>query len=635
MRAILGLVHSGGRQAGPVVSELADVLREDAGWHRQGGPGWVLALRGDDRSAMASTAARDHLRVAVVGELLDGRAADAARRSHGSAALEAYQASGPEGLMGLNGSFAAAIIDTSDPTAPRVELVVDAIGGVHHLHYATFEGGIVFASHIRHILATGLVKAEADEQTVVDFFAHGHSLPPRTFFKGIHKVAPGTVISYERGGLSVRRIHQFRFDEEPGDDDTHVQRLEEALMRAVELRSQGASRVGAFLSGGLDSSVNVGLLHRTMGPGIETFSIAYPQSRYDESPYARLVAARFQTNHHELVLDSPALLDELPTMIWHLEEPTGDNSFVPTWALSRFAKGMTDVVLSGDGPDHLFGRHYPMAVAREALTRMPGAAALARLAGAAPGAWELLRGSRAGRHVWKTMRSASTTVLDAYLGIYEDITWGALSPARLGELLRPELLAHRNGTRTREDVSAAIDGLRAMEQMIALDVACDGAFGVFAKVGKMSAAHELSVREPYFDRDVVETICRLPARMRVRGSRGERLRNKAVKKFALRQVAEGLAPDEVLTKPKHGFEAPISDWLRIRLAGRPVERIWPQLTANWVRPEFARRLLEEHVSGLRDHGYMLFMLMTAELWCDVFLRSGGGQPSYTWQQYMD
>ena len=276
-----------------------------------------------------------------------------------------------------------------------------------------------------------------------------------------------------------------------------------------------------------------------------------------------------------------------------------------------------------------------MAVARETLTRMPGARALACLSNVAPGAWELLRGSRPGRHVWKTMRAASTTVLDAYLSIYEDITWGALSPARLGDLLRPELSAHRNGARTREEASVAMDGLRPMEQMILLDVACDGAFGVFAKMGKMSAAHGLTVREPYFDSEVVGAICRLPARMMVHGSYGERLRNRAVKKFALRKVAEGLVPEEVITKPKHGFEAPISDWLRNRLAGRPVERIWPILTANWVRPEFARRLVQEHVGRVRDHGYMLFMLITAELWCDIFLRSSGRAPSYTWEQYLE
>ena len=605
------------------------------------GHGWLLVAFGP--RAQSAMVTFDPFRVAACGTVHGPgpRARQESGRDQGAAVSTpeavkaAYQVSGSDGVMSLNGSFTACVLDTREPSAARVELLVDPIGGIHHLHYATFPGGIVFASDIRRILATGLVEADPDEDSVVEFFSHGHSLPPKTFFKGIRKVAPGTVVSYHRGELKVQRAGQWDFATDPCEDCDHLERFQVALTRAVQVRSEAADRVGAFLSGGLDSSVNVALLARERGPGVDTFSIAYPQARYDESEYARAVAKHCETSHHELVLSSPRLLEDLPTMLWHLEEPTGDNSFVPTFALSRFARSVTDTVLSGDGPDHLFGRHYPMAVARETLGRLPGGACLARLSDAAPGAWERIRESRSGRHAWKTLRATRPRVLDAYLSIYEDIVWGSLSPRRLSRLLHPRLTAHRNGECERAELNSAVQGLAPGDQMIALDIACDGAFGVFAKIGKMTAASGLTVLEPYFDREVVHATHGLPDHLRVHGTAMDRLRNRAVRKYALRMMARDLVPEMVLTKPKHGFEAPVGDWLREWLAGLPAERVFPRLIAReWIWPAFAQRLLNDHNTRVRDHGYLLFMLVTTELWYRIFVDESGQQPGYTWSDYI-
>jgi len=533
--------------------------------------------------------------------------------------------------MDLNGSFSAAILE---PEARGVHLLIDPVGGIHHLHYAARSDSFVFATAVRQILATGLVSPEPDEGVAARFFAHGFSLPPNTFFRGIGKVAPGTSASYSDGGVAVRRLHTFAFQESELSESEQIERFEQVLERATALRSEGPSEVGTFLSGGLDSSVNVGLLSRVCGPDQHSFSVAYPQERFDESAYAREVAQHNQTQHHELVLDSDDLLDELPTIVWHLEEPNIDFSYLPTYALARFTRQVTDTVISGDAPDHWLGRHYPMAVARGMLGRVPGGSALAGLAFGAPGIWERLRGSRSGRHLWKALRAGAASPVDAYLSIYEDIVWNSLSPARRGQLLMPELLAAGRAPWDGGESTLDVGDLSPMNQMIALDVSINGAFGVFAKVGKMVGAHGLTVREPYMDRDVWQMICSLPDQLKVRGSRRDYLSNRASKKYILRKVAEKLVPESVLTKPKHGFEAPVATWLRGRLPGVSAQQLLPNLADRWIRPQFAQTLIDEHAAGAHDHSCLLLMLITSDLWFRVFIQEQGSKPDYTWREYL-
>jgi len=217
------------------------------------------------------------------------------------------------------------------------------------------------------------------------------------------------------------------------------------FQQAIAQRLHGGKEVGAFLSGGIDSSFNVAAISTVQESPIKTFSIAYPQEDFDESEYARLVADHFRTEHHELTLDSADVLNDLPQMIWALEEPAMDYSYIPTFHLARFAKQHVDVVISGDGPDHLLGRHYPVAFARAFLGKIPGLALGARLVlDGTPDSvrgrlWRWLRRHERGRFLWKALQSISTDPLQAYLAIYHEIAYRNLLPASATALLSEDM----------------------------------------------------------------------------------------------------------------------------------------------------------------------------------------------------
>ncbi|MCK4324412.1 MAG: hypothetical protein KAW89_07785, partial [Armatimonadetes bacterium] len=313
---------------------------------------------------------------------------------------------GPGLIDKANGLFTAAVWETE---ARRLTLLLDWVGGIHHMYYAPLDGGIAFASQIRSLLAVDGLRVEVNQRALYQYLDFGYILPPETLFKGIYKLAPGCALIYENGKRQVQRIFRLRF--EPHAPDNWVGQFQEIFQQAITQRLQGGEEVGAFLSGGIDSSFNVATMSALMRNPVKTFSISFPQPDFDESQYAHLVADHYHTDHHELVLDSAEALNDLPQMVWALEEPTRDYSFVPTSHLARFAKQHVDVVISGDGPDHLLGRHYPEAFARAFLGKIPGLSLGARLVlNGGPDSvrgrlWRWLRRHERGRFLWKALRS--------------------------------------------------------------------------------------------------------------------------------------------------------------------------------------------------------------------------------------
>jgi len=376
---------------------------------------------------------------------------------------------------------------------------------------------------------------------------------------------------------------------------------------------------------------------------VKTFSIAYPQEDFDESQYARLVANHCHTEHHELTLDSAEVLNDLPEMIWALEEPTMDYSFIPTFHLARFAKEHVDVVISGDGPDHLLGRHYPVAFARMVLSKIPGLSACAGLLltnnheSVAGRLWRRLRRGKRGRFLWKALQSVAVDPLQAYLSIYREIAYRNLLPRSPVALLAEEI-----GKSWPDDVPVVEpDNIAGDEsefnRIVALDLAIDGAFGVFAKVGKMAAHHSLIVREPYLDLDICNYLSQLPPQLKVRGSVLDFLSGTARTKYILYEAAKDVVPPEVLNKPKQGFQAPIGAWLGDWIGDRDARALFPALTqkAGLLDEGFVNSILREHQSGQCDHGTLIMMLITLDLWYGIFVEGDGERPTWTWRDWIE
>ncbi|MGC9319825.1 MAG: asparagine synthetase B family protein, partial [Armatimonadota bacterium] len=579
---------------------------------------------------------------ALVGEVLDaGSRQDAAggvgARGDGAAMrlLRLWEQRSAEIIRDVSGLFAAAMWELE---AERLTLLGDWIGGIHHLYYALADDGLVFASDIQSLLRTGTWGGAVGEAGLAQYLDFGHILPPNTLFQGIHKLAPGCVLSYDNGDLHVRRV--FRLDFTPQSDDDWVEQFRDTHRQSIARCLSGPDEVGAFLSGGIDSSLNVAAMSDLSETPVKTFSVTYPGEDIDEAYYARLVAERFGADHHELALDSPAVLDELPQMIWALGEPAMDYSFIPTFNLARFARRHVRVALSGDGPDHLLGRHHAVALVRRTLGRLPGSGLVAsallageRAAGWKIAAWRRLRASERGRLLWKALQSVSGDAVEAYLSIYREIAYRDLLPE--GARAITERGAGHILERPRLDatVTDTVDGQAGeFERMIALDLAIDGSFGVFAKVGKMAWYHGLQIREPFLDVALCRLLERVPSDLKVRGSALDVVRNRARTKYLLYGAATGLVPEEVIQKPKQGFQAPIARWLRDWVADRNARCLLPSIVGGtpWLDARLVDRILREHTEGIYDHGTLIMMLVTLDLWHAVFVEGDCSRPTWTW-----
>ncbi len=543
-------------------------------------------------------------------------------------------------LTRLNGLFVGALWQ---PGEGRLTLVSDWIGGLNQIFYARSPDGIVFGTRAGAVVNCAAGERAVNRATLAQYLDFGHSLPPNTLFEGVGKLPAGCELTFIDGDLRIRR--SFRLKSRSGDGDSDLNddaagRFRETHRNAVGRCLLSSENVGAFLSGGIDSGMNVAAMSEWGAAPIKTFSVTYPGEQIDESRYARLVSDRFHTEHHELPLESAAVLDELPEMVWALEEPAMDHSFVPTFHLARFAREHVPTVLSGDGPDHLFGRHYPVALVRGTIGRLPGARRLAAAllppgerSSKASRLWRSLRRRESGRLLWKALQSVGSDSVQAYLSIYREIACRGLLPERPYSLLaHPEQVPAVNGQVDPLVADVAGPDVDEFERTIALDLMIDGSCGVFSKVGKMAAHHGLTVHEPYLDSDVRTLVEALPAHLKAAGSLYDLLRGRLRRKVLVYQAARGVLPEEVLDKPKQGFEAPISQWLNEWLDGRDAAGLLPALTreTSLLDEGKVNALLREHTDGTSDHGTLIMMLVTLDLWYAIFVLGDARRPDWRW-----
>ncbi len=652
MEGIFGIIGSEAEVGPQRLVAMQGPLGQDGRASVARGPGWAMGVQRldsglDDGTGLAWNEDKTVCGV-FTGELFG---TDALRRALGAEGhsfsgasqselmVHLGEAYGPELINKANGLFAAAIWEIE---AQRLTLLLDWIGGIRHLHYAVLGEGIAFASEIRSLLAVKAWEGGMSERALYQYLDFGHILPPDTLFKGIYKLAPGCALTYENGNIQVQRIFKLRFEPEAGNN--WVERFQEIFQQAISHRLGGCKEVGAFLSGGIDSSFNVATMNALEQRPVKTFSISYPQQEFDESHYSQLVAEHCHTDHYELTLDSAEVLNELPQMVWALEEPAMDYSFIPTFNLARFAKQHVDVVISGDGPDHLLGRHYPVAFARTILGSIPGMPLLARLLvgnnnqslGRGAVLWRRLRRSKRGRFLWKALQSVAADHLQAYLSIYREIAYRDLLPSSLFAVV-----SDKTGEKLLNGLDVAepdnIEGdANDFNRILSLDLEIDGTFGVFAKVGKMAAHHSLAIREPYLDLDLCAYLTQVPPAFKVSGSTVGFLSGRAQKKYILYEAARGVVPVEVISKRKQGFQAPIRAWLKSWIGVRDARALFPALTqkAGLLDERFVNSILQAYQNRQYDHSTLIVMLITLDLWYGIFVEGGGQRPAWTWRDWL-
>ena len=592
------------------------------------GDAWALGVRRVPHGAAGTGLAscrEGALCVGFVGELFDPEAAAEGGALEAVAAV--YESRGVRPLGELNGHFAAAVWDAQ---VRKLVLLVDWVGGVRSLYYAVLPEGIAFATRLEPLLRL-LPQRRVNEEALFELLTFGRVLPPATMLADVRRVTPGEIVIWEAGRITSEPGWHLRAPAQP--EPASSARFLGLYDDAVRRRLETAERWGAFLSGGLDSSLNVATIHELVGPGFPTFSVAYPGYEEDESAYSRLVAEQFGTEHHELSLTSAQYLQRLPDMVWATEEPHSDSSFIPTYLLTEAMGDQVAVGIGGDGPDHILGRIFDKASFRSTGRVVPGgwlsALALGPFAppeGRRVAFWQQLLQSGRGSRVWNRLAAAAGSVEQAYLRtVCARSVWQRLAPTTAYELLSEDL---------RRRVALPADWVweparslgRPFEQMTALDTLLDGSMGVFVKVGKAAETHGLVLREPYLDRQVAEYVAGLPASWKVAATFREALQGKGRRKHILRLAAKSRVPEAVLTKPKQGFAAPVKEWMNELTEGVEPRQVLGSLAqhTDWLNWSLVERLFASQRAG-RRHDRILFLLACLDLWHRIYV-VGDGRP---------
>ena len=546
--------------------------------------------------------------VVLNGEIYNYRElrSDLERRGHRCATatdteviVHLYEEYGTDCVRALRGMFAFAIWD-----GPRRRLMLarDRIG-IKPLYYGMAAGRFVFASELKAILQLPEVDRRLNWGALPHLLAYGTTPPGQSIVDGIHKLEPGHLLRLDpRHEPVIERYWELRFrpDERRSEDET-IEELRARLQESIRYHLVSDVPVGAFLSGGIDSSSVVASMAALSTLRIKTFSIGFCEQEFDELPYARMVAQRFGTDHHELVLE-PDVAGLLEHLAWDLDEPFGDSSAIPTYMVSRLAGQHVKVVLSGDGGDELFGGYDKYVVeGRDRVVRfLPGSlrALLARTSDALP---EDAKGKQFLEYLSKP---------DGERYLYATTLFRSDHQQRLLTEWAREQIGSAQPERSKLERLRRHDGhwLTILQD---LDFGHYLPLDILTKVDRMSMAHSLEARVPLLDHPFVEFAATIPADWKLHHGKTKHIFVKALR---------GWLPDEILDRPKKGFGVPLNRWFRGPL--RPLVR--ELLLSDTFRRRgifdgaYVKRLIERQEQG-RPLDLHLWTLMSFELWCRTFM----------------
>jgi asparagine synthase (glutamine-hydrolysing) len=513
------------------------------------------------------------------------------------ALVHLYEEYGTEGIARLRGMFAYAIWDSR---RQELLLVRDRFGK-KPLYYALTQEGIYFGSELKCLRAAG-VPFDLDGEALKLYLHFTYVPDPRSIFRNVRKVNPGGWLVYSANG-TVREGLYWKLPE-PAEDPpagwTEKQcgeQLRELFDDAVRARMIADVPLGAFLSGGIDSSAVVASMALQSAEPIRTFSVGFEEATHNELEYAQGVADRYKTAHHTLIM-RPDSVDLISTLVKHFDEPFGDSSAIPTYLISRFAAEHVKVVLSGDGGDEIFagyGSFFDIGrLKRWDALPQPVRGALRRLS-------ELLPYSAYGKNYLHGI--GRRTALERYF----EFTYMPYPLSRA--LYRPEWLMTMDEPEIRTVFNGNLlpDGTSVLTQALYFEATAKLTGDMLVKVDRMSMANSLEVRSPLLDHRLAEFAARIPHRWKMQGGQG--------KACFLNAVRDRL-PESVWNRPKQGFSVPLSKWFR----GPLRSMLWDHLAGSdflargLVSPEFVKQLLVEHDTGRRDNKAWLWRLLMLEMW---------------------
>ena len=509
-----------------------------------------------------------------------------------------YEEYGARCVDRLRGMYAFALWDAR---ARQLLLARDRIG-IKPLYYTVSNGRLIFASELKAILELPEIERTLNWRAVDHLFTFLVTPATQSIIDGVLKLEPGHVlVAAPHRAPRTTRYWDLRFEPDHSRTEAYfVERLRDLLDESVHLHLASDVPLGAFLSGGIDSSAVVAAAARLTTEPVKTFSIGFADAEYDESSHARVVARHLGTDHHELVLE-PDALDIVDDLAWYLDEPFGDTSAIPTYMVSKLAAEHVTVVLSGDGGDELFGGYDKYVVeARERGYQVP--AALRRVLGTVS---KTMPDGMRGRNF---LRHFSLTGADRYLDAVTLFRRDAKQ-----RLFRREVFAELSAF----DPYAEVDRHLAhtpdhwLSALQYLDVKGYLPLDILTKVDRMSMGHSIEARVPLLDHVLVEFAATIPPDLKLHGQ---------TTKYIFKQAMRGILPDAVIDRPKHGFAVPLGRWFRGQLG--PFVRDLLLSETSQRRGLFNRAHIEQLLTRFgqgRPLDFELWTLISFELWCRTFL----------------
>jgi asparagine synthase (glutamine-hydrolysing) len=529
-------------------------------------------------------------------------------RSDAEVLVHLYEERGLEALERVNGMFAFALWDSR---RQRLFAARDRMGE-KPLYWTERGGRLLFASELKALLRHPSCPAELDHDALERYLAHEYVPSPRSIVAGVHKLPAGHRLVWERGRVAVERYwdipaappHPYPGEELEGE-------LRARLSEAVRLRLVSDVPLGAFLSGGIDSSSVVAFMcEHGLAAQVKTFSIGFAEPSFDESRHAHAVAKWFGTDHHEETFTAASVLDVLPEVAAGLDEPFADASILPTYLLSRFARQSVTVALGGDGSDELLAG-YPTFAADAAASRYP----------VPRGLHERLVVPLASRLPVSTANFSRQFKLERFLrgvhappAVRHQLWLGAFSPAEQAALLAnpPAGDPYAEAAALYDDPSRA----RPLDKLTYLYAKTYLADDILVKTDRASMLASLEVRAPFLDHTLVEFLAGVPGELKL---------NRRRSKLLLKGAVKGLLPPGIAGRPKKGFGIPVAEWLKTDLRPPMLDLLSPlRLRGQGLfEPREVSRLVREHLGGTRDHRKQLWTLLMFQLWHERFEAARG------------
>jgi asparagine synthase (glutamine-hydrolysing) len=536
-------------------------------------------------------------------------------RSDTEVIVHAWEAWGEECVRRLRGMFAFALWDRNRET---LFLARDRLG-VKPLHYALLDDGtLLFGSELKSLLAHGGLRRDVDPCAVEEYFALGYVAEPRTIFRGARKLAPAHTLAIRRGHPipEPREYWNVRFAcASPATLDEACEELDRRLAESVRLRMIAEVPLGAFLSGGVDSSAVVATMAKLSATPVNTCSIAFSDPAFDESRFASIVADRYRTNHFVDRVESDDF-DLIDTLARLYDEPYADSSAIPTYRVCQLARRHVTVALSGDGGDESFGgyRRYRLHLGEERLRAAMPLALRRPVFGLLGRAYPKLDWAPRMFRAKTTFEALARNSVEAYLSsvsfLHEPLRaqlYSAPLRADLGGYRALEVFQRHAHDADTEDPLALIQYLDLKTYLVG---------DINTKVDRASMAHSLEVREPLMDHQLVEWLATLPSDLKIRNGES---------KYLLKKTMEGRLPDEIMYRPKMGFAVPLARWFRGPLRDRVRATFDGGVLAEcgYFNASCLKRIADEHLSGMRDYSTPIWTLLMFE----SFLRNTLGAES--------